>query len=61
MDPAEVAPLVCAGVTVFNSVRNQGAFPGDIVAVQGIGGGVTLLSLTSTIAESRFYLQGSAT
>jgi D-arabinose 1-dehydrogenase-like Zn-dependent alcohol dehydrogenase len=38
MDPAEVAPLVCAGVTVFNSVRNQDVSPGDIVAVQGIGG-----------------------
>ncbi|KAJ3059860.1 hypothetical protein HK102_009789 [Quaeritorhiza haematococci] len=38
-DAAEVAPLVCAGVTVFNSLRNiPTAGPGDLVAVQGIGG-----------------------
>jgi len=38
MDPAEVAPLFCAGVTVFNSIRNMGLRAGDVVAVQGIGG-----------------------
>src|SRR5215467_3171875 len=37
--PAEEAgPFVCAGVTVFNALRNSGARPGDVVAVQGIGG-----------------------
>ena len=35
---AEAAPLLCAGITVFNSLRNAGARPGDLVAVQGIGG-----------------------
>jgi D-arabinose 1-dehydrogenase-like Zn-dependent alcohol dehydrogenase len=35
---AEAAPLMCAGITVFNSLRNSGARPGDTVAVQGIGG-----------------------
>lgn len=35
---AEAAPLLCAGVTVFNSLRNSGVRPGDTVAVQGIGG-----------------------
>ena len=35
---AEAAPLVCAGITVFNSLRNSGACAGDLVAVQGIGG-----------------------
>ncbi len=34
----EAAPLLCAGITVFNSLRNAGARPGDLVAVQGIGG-----------------------
>jgi len=35
---AEAAPLLCAGVTTYNSLRNSGARPGDTVAVQGIGG-----------------------
>ncbi len=34
----EAAPLLCAGITVFNSLRHSGAKPGDLVAVQGIGG-----------------------
>ena len=37
--PAEEAgPFMCAGVTVFNALRNSGARPGDVVAIQGIGG-----------------------
>jgi D-arabinose 1-dehydrogenase-like Zn-dependent alcohol dehydrogenase len=32
------APLMCAGVTTFNALRNSGARPGDVVAVLGIGG-----------------------
>jgi D-arabinose 1-dehydrogenase-like Zn-dependent alcohol dehydrogenase len=35
---AEAAPLLCAGVTTFNALRHSGALPGDLVAVQGIGG-----------------------
>jgi D-arabinose 1-dehydrogenase-like Zn-dependent alcohol dehydrogenase len=35
---AEAAPLMCAGVTTFNSLRHAGARPGDLVAVLGIGG-----------------------
>jgi D-arabinose 1-dehydrogenase-like Zn-dependent alcohol dehydrogenase len=35
---AEAAPLLCAGLTTFNSLRHNGALPGDLVAVQGIGG-----------------------
>jgi D-arabinose 1-dehydrogenase-like Zn-dependent alcohol dehydrogenase len=35
---AEAAPLLCAGITVFNSLRHSGARAGDLVAVQGIGG-----------------------
>jgi D-arabinose 1-dehydrogenase-like Zn-dependent alcohol dehydrogenase len=34
----QAAPLLCAGITVFNSMRNAGARAGDLVAVQGIGG-----------------------
>ena len=34
----EAAPLLCAGITVFNSMRHAGATAGDLVAVQGIGG-----------------------
>ncbi len=34
----DAAPLMCAGVTVYNSLRNSGARSGDLVAVQGIGG-----------------------
>ena len=32
------APLMCAGLTTFNALRNSGARPGDVVAVLGIGG-----------------------
>jgi len=38
LDPAEAAPLVCAGITTYNSLRHSGAMPGDLVAVVGIGG-----------------------
>lgn len=34
----EAAPLLCAGITTFDALRRSGAFPGDLVAVQGIGG-----------------------
>jgi D-arabinose 1-dehydrogenase-like Zn-dependent alcohol dehydrogenase len=34
----EAAPLMCAGVTTFNALRNSGARPGDLVAILGIGG-----------------------
>ena len=34
----DAAPLLCAGITTFNALRHSGAFPGDLVAVQGIGG-----------------------
>lgn len=35
---AEAAPLLCAGVTTFNALRNSGARPGDLVAILGLGG-----------------------
>ena len=38
LNSAEAAPLLCAGVTTFNSLRNSGARAGDPVAIQGVGG-----------------------
>jgi D-arabinose 1-dehydrogenase-like Zn-dependent alcohol dehydrogenase len=38
LNDAEAAPLLCAGITTYNALRHSGAFPGDLVAVQGIGG-----------------------
>ncbi len=38
LDAAEAGPLMCAGVTTFNSLRHSGAMPGDLVGVLGIGG-----------------------
>src|SRR6266550_4261365 len=38
LDAAEAGPLMCAGITTFNSLRHSGAMPGDVVAVVGIGG-----------------------
>lgn len=34
----DAAPLLCAGITVYNALRNSGARAGDTVAVHGIGG-----------------------
>lgn len=38
VDPVQTAPLLCAGITVYNGMRNSDIQPGDRVAVQGIGG-----------------------
>jgi len=38
LSAVEAAPLMCAGVTTFNCLRNSGARPGDLVAVLGLGG-----------------------
>ena len=38
LQAAEAAPLLCAGITTFNALRNSGVRPGDTVAVLGIGG-----------------------
>ncbi len=35
---AEVGPLLCAGITTFNAIRNSGAQPPDTVAILGMGG-----------------------
>src|SRR6267154_5618646 len=38
LSAVDAGPLLCAGVTTFNSLRNSGARPGDLVAVLGLGG-----------------------
>lgn len=38
LSAVEAAPLMCAGVTTYNSLRHSGARPGDLVAILGIGG-----------------------
>jgi NADPH2:quinone reductase len=38
LDAVDAAPLLCAGITTFNALRNSDASAGDLVAVQGIGG-----------------------
>src|SRR3569623_1087833 len=38
LPPADAAPLMCAGLTTFNALRNSGARPGEVVAVLGLGG-----------------------
>lgn len=36
--PSDAAPLLCAGITTFNALRNSGARGGDVVAILGVGG-----------------------
>jgi NADPH2:quinone reductase len=38
LDAVDAAPLLCAGITTYNALRNADARPGDLVAVQGVGG-----------------------
>ncbi|KAL8857571.1 MAG: hypothetical protein Q9178_005899 [Gyalolechia marmorata] len=66
VDPAAFCPLLCAGVTVFNSMRQQHIPPGETVAVQGLGGlghlaiqyaskmGYRVVALSSSSAKEHF-------
>ena len=38
LEPVKAAPLLCAGVTTYNALRNAGLRAGALVAIQGIGG-----------------------
>jgi D-arabinose 1-dehydrogenase-like Zn-dependent alcohol dehydrogenase len=38
LSAVEAAPLMCAGITTFNALRNCGARPGDVVGILGLGG-----------------------
>ena len=66
VDPAAFCPLLCAGVTVFNSMRQQHILAGETVAVQGLGGlghlaiqyavkmGYRTVALSSSGAKEKF-------
>ncbi|KAL8805560.1 MAG: hypothetical protein Q9200_005379 [Gallowayella weberi] len=66
VDPAAFCPLLCAGVTVFNSMRQQKIPAGETVAVQGLGGlghlaiqyaskmGYRVVALSSSGAKKQF-------
>ena len=66
IDPAESAPLLCAGVTVFNGMRQMKVAPGEVVAIQGLGGlghlglqyankmGFKVVALSSSGAKEKF-------
>src|SRR6202021_3229211 len=38
LSDVDAGPMLCAGITTHNALRHSGALPGDVVAVQGIGG-----------------------
>lgn len=50
LEPTEAAPLMCAGMTTFNALRDSGAMPSDLVAVKESAG----------LAAWEFSLQGSS-
>ena len=41
LDPAEAAPLMCAGITTFNALRHSGALPSDLSPSRGLAGSAT--------------------
>ena len=66
VDPATVAPLLCAGVTVFNGLRQMHVTTGELVGIQGLGGlghlalqyankmGYKVAALSSSGAKEKF-------
>jgi D-arabinose 1-dehydrogenase-like Zn-dependent alcohol dehydrogenase len=58
LPPVDAAPLMCAGLTTFNALRNGGARPGDLVAVLGLGGLGHLAVLYA--AKMGFHVAGVA-
>ena len=61
VDAAQFCPLLCAGVTVFNSLRRQGIMPGSTVAIQGLGGlGHLALQYTSKLGYRTVAISSSA-
>ncbi|KAI1432869.1 alcohol dehydrogenase [Xylaria sp. CBS 124048] len=69
IDPVQAAPLLCAGVTTFNSIRKQSIEQGNLVAIQGVGGlghlavqycskmGYRTVAISSGSAKRDFALQ----
>ena len=59
LDLVQSAPLMCAGVTTFNALRNSGARGGDLVAVQGLGGlGHLAVQYASTMGFQTVAISG---
>src|SRR6266852_193622 len=50
---AEAAPLLCAGITTYNALRNAGLRAGDLVGIQGIGGRSIYGSLTGSAIDTQ--------
>jgi D-arabinose 1-dehydrogenase-like Zn-dependent alcohol dehydrogenase len=73
MEPAEMAPLLCAGVTVFNGIRQMHIRAGGTIAVQGLGGlghlalqysrklGYRTVALSSSASKKDFAMKLGAT
>jgi len=69
VDPVEYAPVLCAGITVFNSIRKQNIILGELVAIQGLGGlghlavqyanklGYTVVALSGGTSKREFATQ----
>src|SRR3989440_4785577 len=60
LSSAEAAPLLCAGITTYNALRNAGLRGGDLVAVQGIGGLGILVSSSRGTWDSVLSQSGVA-
>jgi D-arabinose 1-dehydrogenase-like Zn-dependent alcohol dehydrogenase len=62
LSDVDAAPLMCAGVTTYNSLRHSGAKPGDLVAILGIGGlGHLGCSTRQRAATARWPLRAERT
>jgi alcohol dehydrogenase, propanol-preferring len=44
LDLADVAPVLCAGITVYKGLKESGAKPGETVAIVGAGGGLGVMA-----------------
>jgi propanol-preferring alcohol dehydrogenase len=59
LDLVKSAPLMCAGLTTYNALRNSGARGGDLVAVQGLGGlGHLAVQYASTMGFQTVVISG---
>ena len=73
IDPVAFAPMLCAGVTTFNGIRQMGVLPGELVVIQGLGGlghlavqfaakmGFRVVALSSSAGKEAFAKDFGAT